>query len=224
MDTTIVSLTGGVDGKLYARRQVDDYAFRGVEFETLGFLSFTVETYERRIGNDNENSNVMRDDDDEDRRVRSHDQFYLSGHPKNGTHLRVARLDDHNVLPNIVGPWLPRRDGEDNSRGFYYASMLALLKPWRDLRYLKNEEQTWEHAFTFFMANAGQRDRDVVSGCQYYYENKNAVACERLEDEVNGDFEEIGNGGGDMEGDGVVQDWDESVPGPMVLFFFVFLE
>ena len=39
-------LFGDVEGKLHVQRQVEDYAYRGVEFEMMGFLSFIVETYE----------------------------------------------------------------------------------------------------------------------------------------------------------------------------------
>ena len=60
--------------------------------------------------------------------------------------------------------------------------MLALLKPWRDLRALKEEDDEWEIAYDRFMRNAKQRDKDVVAGCQYYYESKD-VAVNRLFDE-----------------------------------------
>ena len=63
----------------------------------------------------------------------------------------MCRSENHNFLPNIVGPWLPQRDGEDSTRPYYYASMLALLKPWRELEDLKRDDENWEFAFNTFM-------------------------------------------------------------------------
>ena len=42
-----MTLIGGSEGKLHVNRQIEDYALRGMEFEAMGFLTFTVETYER---------------------------------------------------------------------------------------------------------------------------------------------------------------------------------
>ena len=39
-----MTLVGNADGRLHVCRQVEDYALRGIEFEAMGFLSFTVET------------------------------------------------------------------------------------------------------------------------------------------------------------------------------------
>lgn len=178
-------LAGDGEGRLYARRQVDDYAFRGAEFENLGFLNFMVDTYERRIKGETEKLNIDYDDEDGSGRVRWEDRHYLTGHPKSGTHLRVPRMENHNVLPNIVGPWLPRRDGEDCMKEYYYASMLAFLKPWRNLRHLKHDQEPWEEAFNAFLCGASQRDKDVVSGCQYYYESKNVVSHRNVEDKAS---------------------------------------
>jgi hypothetical protein len=93
------------------------------------------------------------------------------------------RSKDHHFLPNIVGSWFPRRDGEESMKPYYYGSMLALLKPWRRLEELKDENEIWETAFSHFFENASRRDRDVISGCQYYYESKNIAVEEKGEKE-----------------------------------------
>ena len=172
INNEVISLCGNSEGKLLVQRQVQDYAFRGREFEDMGFLSFTVETYERRI-QDKKNDEI---DGEFQYSTTNQDSRYLSGHSKTTSHYRVSRPQNHNVLPNIVGPWLPRRDGEPNSKPYYYASMLSILKPWRELRDLKKEDETWEKEFNGYMNVAGQRERDVIAGCQYYYESKNIVA------------------------------------------------
>ena len=71
--------------------------------------------------------------------------------------------------------------------------MLALLKPWRDLRQLKIESESWEFAFTTFLGSASQRAKDVIAGSQYFYESRN-VAANRTNDEERdlNDIEEHG--------------------------------
>ena len=175
-----MSVTGDAEGKLHVRRQVQDYALRGIEFETMGFLNFTVETYEHSMKGGL--GPVEEREENETRSQRHGGYRYLPAHPKSTTHLRYCRAENHNTLPNIVGPWFPHRDGDERTKPFYYASMLALLKPWRDLRALKEDDDEWEIAYDRFMRNAKQRDKDVVAGCQYYYESKD-VAVNRLFDE-----------------------------------------
>lgn len=177
----MITLVGNINGRLHVQRQVEDYTLRPTQFEAMGFLTFTVETYERRIvGADMnmEGEGCCR---------------YLLGHPKKNSHYRVCRLEGHNSLPNIVGTWPPRRDGEENTKSYYYAAMLALLKPWRDLRRLKADFSSWKLAFDTFMETANQRDRDVVAGCQYYYDSRTVIRNE--DDEVQPNFD------GDLHGE-----------------------
>jgi hypothetical protein len=178
----VISLFGNADGRLHIQRQVEDYALRGYEFEDMGFLTFTVETYERRIQEKNNDDKT----NDYERWTTNHEGRYLSMHSKATSHYRISRAENHNALPNIVGPWLPRRDGDASTKMYYYAAMLSFLKPWRELRDLKTEGEAWEFAFDSYMKTAGQRDRDVIAGCQYYYESKNIVA-NRDDDEDGSD-------------------------------------
>ena len=201
-----MTLIGNTAGKLHVQRQVEDYALRGPEFDDMGFLSFTVETYERRIGIQNAHSDDTHDVEGSRPVPTNQSCRYLPNHPKNTTHSRVCRSENHNFLPNIVGPWLPRRDGDDSTRPYYYASMLALLKPWRELEDLKRDDENWEFAFNTFMETASRRDRDVVAGCQYYYDSRISTEVSdveedtRVNDESNvylEDDEERDNGEGD---------------------------
>jgi hypothetical protein len=76
--------------------------------------------------------------------------YYLPAHPKHNTHLCVQRSDHHNNVPNIIGPWFPKRDDIHHGNDFYYISVLALLKPWHDLKLLKSVMRTWEQEFINF--------------------------------------------------------------------------
>jgi len=60
----------------------------------------------------------------------------------------TLRSHGHCNLPNFVGRWFPRSDDEE-TRGFYCVSMLALPKPWRNLG--KNLGQTWETVSDHFL-------------------------------------------------------------------------
>ena len=73
----VVTLVGNLNGRLHVQRQVEDYALRGAEFEAImGFLTFTMETYERRLVGGN--MNVEERDTSSNR--------YMFGHPKHGSH------------------------------------------------------------------------------------------------------------------------------------------
>ena len=53
----------------------------------------------------------------------------------------------------------------------YCAALLALLKPWRDLRSdLKNENETWSEAYQSFLETAPEHNHRVISGIQYFHE------------------------------------------------------
>jgi hypothetical protein len=57
-------------------------------------------------------------------------------------------------MPHISGPWFPRAN-EGNADALYCASMLALLKPWRDLGVnLKASDESFAVAFDHFLASA----------------------------------------------------------------------
>lgn len=180
-----MTLIGNTAGKLHVQRQVEDYAFRGSEFEDMGFLSFTVETYERRIVTQNANVDDTHQVEENHHVSTNETCRYLTDHPKKTTHTRARRSENHNFLPNIVGTWLPRRNGEENTRPYYFASMLALLKPWREIEDLKADGETWQSTFDIFMETASRRDRDVVAGCQYFYDSRNSRVVRDVEEDTS---------------------------------------
>lgn len=58
---------------------------------------------------------------------------------------------------------------------FYFASVLALLRPWRHLQDLKSEEKTWREEGESFLEAATSKDRHIIAGLQYYYDTKTKV-------------------------------------------------
>jgi hypothetical protein len=180
-------------GHLYTVSQVQDYVLRGTAFDDMNFLDFVVETYEIHKGKTNEE---LVDDDDSGHfssrgRKRNLRGDYQLHHPKYETHERILRTDNHNYLPNIVGQWFPRRDIEEDEE-FYFASVLALLRPWRDFEDLKEERRTWKEEGLMFLESATTVHRNVIAGMQYYYDSKSA-AQDRNEDGKDCDGTDTGD-------------------------------
>ena len=83
---------------------------------------------------------------------------------------RVLRRPDHHALLNFIGSKFPSEDDADD-RDMYCASMLMLLKPWRDLASdLKGTDETWEAAFNEFRRAASTEELNILSSIQYFHE------------------------------------------------------
>lgn len=165
---------------MYAKSQVADYSMRGEELSDMNVFNFFMNTYEENYKpsqRQEPQSQPVSNSDDEDvnqtpqRRPRGRPKNqrveYQSQHPRSKQKIRVVRTRNHNNLPNIVGRWFPRRD-DPAIYPFYCASMLLLLKPWRNLNTdLKGADESWEEAFERFSANADARTRLILSSIQY---------------------------------------------------------
>ena len=180
-DHETVTLDVNSSGGVFAKSQLTDYSYRGEELADFNFLDFFVDTYEIEIPKDERSkpAHVSATDGDEHRgpgRPRNTRIKYLSLHPKAKTAQRILRSYGHRNLPNFVGRWFPRSDDEE-TREFYCASMLALLKPWRDLgKDLKHPGQMWKTAFDHFLGETSWKEKRVISGLQYFHECASAAA------------------------------------------------
>src|ERR1700733_2610171 len=70
---------------------------------------------------------------------------FLQNHPLYETH-QVSISKPKNLVPNFAGGSLPRCDRGD--REYYCATMLTLFRPWRHGKNLKEDDQSWDEAFT----------------------------------------------------------------------------
>ncbi|KAG9092535.1 hypothetical protein FRC06_011888, partial [Ceratobasidium sp. 370] len=180
-------------GALVFRSQLTDYKYHGHEFAHMSFVSFVADTWEDDYhpSGDVCNGTSSSTTRGAPRHARSQ---YLDGHPKSASRQRVLHAAGHNVLPNVVGPYLPQNDDPD-TYPFYCASMLALLKPWRNIRELLPPGGSWANAFSTFLSSATKRERDFISGVQYYYQCKDAVTANVSTDLFDGSVDErLGNG------------------------------
>jgi hypothetical protein len=121
------------EGKIFPKCQATDYQLRGDLLEDYNVLDFFMDTYEKETQS-RDNKFLSGEDNDLPRmgRLPSTRSPYRRPHPKAKVCHRVVRNENHNNLPNFMGPWLPRHD-EPAIYPLYYASMLMLLKPWRTL-------------------------------------------------------------------------------------------
>lgn len=176
----------------------------------MSVMDFLVGTYEDdirdRVRYRGDVDGIPEVDDDErdeshpQRRARHTRSRYRSGHPNAETKHRVKRGATHRNLPNFVGRWFPS-SSDPSTHAYYCASMLMLLKPWRDVRTdLKNAEESWSSAFERFVGSSPMHVRRAISGIQYYHSCKDAATEARNDDELpEDDFmgaaRRYGNGG-----------------------------
>jgi hypothetical protein len=184
-----------------AKCQVTDYCLRGTELSSLNVLNYFVDTYETSIPH-----NVTVPATPSSRGRPPHARVpYLPGHPKHGSRQRVIRPSGHRNLPNFIGRYFPRRDDPD-VHDLYCASVLMLLKPWRDLsRDLKEPSESWAVAFQHFHDSAPQTIKDIICNIQYFYECANSA---KQDSKVKSDSEEgPAPGTGDEEGEIRADTW-----------------
>ena len=168
---------------MFAKSQLTDYSCRGEELAEVNFFDFFVNTYETEIplGERDKSHRSPARDGDQHRgpgRPRHTRIRYLPTHPKADSVQRILRPLGHRNLPNFIGRWFPRSDDEER-QAFYSASMLALLKPWRNLENdLKRPGHTWEVAFDDFLKDASWKEKRVISGLQYFHECASAAAAD----------------------------------------------
>ncbi|EMD31208.1 hypothetical protein CERSUDRAFT_78293 [Gelatoporia subvermispora B] len=181
-----VSLDTDNAGRIYPKCQLTDYALRGEQLGDMNVYSFFMDTYEEDLRSKQKES-VSVDDEaltDMSRkpgRRRNERVPYLSQHPCSQTKQRVMRTKGHNNLPNFVGSQFLRND-DPGTYSLYCASMLVLLKPWRNLETdLKAVDESWSTAFETFLAGAPKRIRDIPPGIQYFHECR--VAAEQSPEE-----------------------------------------
>ncbi|KAF5328907.1 hypothetical protein D9611_014251 [Ephemerocybe angulata] len=128
-DTVTVSRS---HGRILSKSNVDDYVMRPAELDTVclyDWIQCSVRKYV--VGIKKPSLKLLK---------------YLEGHPLRDTHrvlYDVGRMQL--VVPNIIGPHLPRSDSDD--RNYYCCTMLTLFSPWRVATDLRSSAEDWESAF-----------------------------------------------------------------------------
>ncbi|THG95067.1 hypothetical protein EW026_g6512 [Hermanssonia centrifuga] len=173
-------------GQLSARSQVMDYICRGAELHEYNVHDFFTDTYESAllakpdcpssaqvpvVTGDESGSGSDADQDEGPHRRRAANKQ------------RVVRSAMHRNIVNYVGRYFPSAK-DPTTTPFYCASMLVLLKPWRDLTTdLKSARQTWQSAFEEFVAHADVRTTRIIAGIEYHHDCRTAAANDRRDEE-----------------------------------------
>ncbi|KAG2029673.1 hypothetical protein BDR03DRAFT_987611 [Suillus americanus] len=158
--------------------EVCEYVDRGHEFEQFSYLEHFINTYDIRSAADV--TSVHK---------KAGTNFhvpYLAGTSHVG-HIHVLHAEGHETMPHIPGPWFPSANDSD-SHPFYCALMLALLKPWRDIRMLKKKEDTFEIAFASFISGAPDVMRTIVTNIQYFHDCANQAKHEEEKTQLTHNF------------------------------------
>lgn len=119
-------------GKIFSRSSVDDYRLRPVELSSVCLFDW-IQCSQRVLVR----KGVA---------CRARHLQYAEGHPLRDTHrilydtTRMLR-----VVPNAIGPYLPRVDGED--REYYCCVMMTIFVPWVSGLDLKPSNKAWSEAF-----------------------------------------------------------------------------
>ncbi|EMD37981.1 hypothetical protein CERSUDRAFT_72611 [Gelatoporia subvermispora B] len=175
-----VSFDTDSTGRLYPKSQLTDYTLCGDRLEDLNVFWYFVDTYEEDLRKNQiegpSDSSELTDQHRRPGRHRNERIAYHPDHPCSKTKQRVMRSPGHNNLPNFIGSYFPRND-DPGIADFYCASMLVLLKPWRDLsRDLKAKNESWMDALGRFIECAPKKTRDIMSGIQYFHECRSAAS------------------------------------------------
>ncbi|THG93156.1 hypothetical protein EW026_g8002 [Hermanssonia centrifuga] len=216
----MITLEINTDGQLHMKSQVVDYQYRGPELSTYNVHDFFTDTYEttlsmrtppcpRASSSTHVDDELIDSEDDEADQHRAGRDYnvrakYQPPHPCAGSKQRVVRTPLHRNVVNYAGQFFPSRH-DPTTYPFYCASLLLLLKPWRNLcTDLKPPEQSWEAAFEYFEANASDRIQQTISGIQYFHDCRTAAQDRANDDLPLDDSEEprtgdIVVGGDDME-------------------------
>ncbi|EMD35470.1 hypothetical protein CERSUDRAFT_75059 [Gelatoporia subvermispora B] len=118
--------------------------------------------------------------------------YRLRGHALNDMNvalqksLLMARGDEGGQQTNVslisrdtLSRWFPWRD-DPNTYDYYCASMLVLLKPWRNIKTdLKGCEQTWASVFSAFEENCSDDVKFILAGIQYYHQCSVAATADQ---------------------------------------------
>ena len=98
---------------------------------------------------------------------------FLPNHPEYILHTLKMCLPLKRLVPVPIGPSIPRRDDEP-VRERYCRLMLIFFKPWRHAHDLRNENETWSHAFEIFMTTCSPEIEKFIENMQILHECKDS--------------------------------------------------
>lgn len=165
--------------------QLRDYQYRGDALEEMNFLDYMLNTYEGKKStyedNNEEEANEGEPRESNAKKGRPPNaRIPYQDEAKKGGSCRIMRTQGHETLPRFVGKWFSRNDCKYQQEiDTYHASMLMLLKPWRKLYNLKEENETFKTNFDKMLQTAGKRTLTVIENIQYFHECSDGAKARR---------------------------------------------
>ena len=109
-------------------------------------------------------SDDLEESDQLPKKVKIHGKYaFLENHPLHETH--QINISKSKLVPNFAGGSLPRCDRGD--REYYCTTMLTLFKPWRHGKNLKEDNQSWDEAFTDYKFTPRQTELMKLFNIRY---------------------------------------------------------
>ncbi|KAF8673089.1 helicase family, partial [Rhizoctonia solani] len=217
-----VLLVFNTNGQLRPRSQIDDYIYRAQEASHYNVLDYFVGTYETEKQSKKKTAyNLENEGDLIEPQIQEylpglprkvgrplHNRLeYLPGHPRGEHWVRVVRPQEHNTLPNMIGPYFPRRADADQSDR-HAAWCLTLLKPWRSLAELKSTEQSWTDALKEFTETSSERILNIIDNLDHYRSCEAAAEYNQTDLDV---IEEADIAGDEYDAVGSVTQMDQPI-------------
>jgi hypothetical protein len=154
--------------------QIKEYVDRGVALADMNVYDYYLETYHgamlKSAAEESEGGSDTGEDDEEPDVVRtagrpaSRRVPYLAQSKRKGC--RIFRGAKYEAVLQFIGTWFPCSNSGDS----YFASILMLLKPWRQLDDLTTGFSTFELAFQDMMTKGGHKYRRIVQNIAFFHE------------------------------------------------------
>ncbi|KAF5313723.1 hypothetical protein D9611_010075 [Ephemerocybe angulata] len=154
------------DGAPSASNQLLDYIYRpeSPPYSSMGLYRHVASTRKASLPRHTSTSRT---------RVSSTSKpFSSSNHPQFHTHaLGIRRV---NVVPVLLGPSIPRRNGSEAESEQWARDMCILFRPWRSPSDLKGNNESWSSALEAWLPNLDAQDRAVMENMSLVAEAKQA--------------------------------------------------
>ena len=165
-DVSVITVT---DRHVELKDQLRDYQYRGDELSGMNFYEFVMNTYEetvRDVDITNEGTHTTQSILGRPRKIRIP---YLAEANKPNK-CRMQRAPGHEMLPRFIGRWYPRNNDPNGDNELHGASMLLLLKSWRNLTDLNKDGQSFQQSLAEFVLSASEAQKDMIENIQYYHD------------------------------------------------------
>ena len=175
-DEESVTLTLG-HGSITAINQKQDYLLRPdtEPFNSMSLYQFVGLTEKVTSSNDNSRLRdpaIISDSSRPRGRPRADRGTFLPTHPDFTTHLVRHRVIW--VIPVLLGPRIPRHDGNDEERELWSRIILTLFVPWRSPADLKHAAESWHSAYLRNYDQIPSQHRDIIRNMNVLNECRDA--------------------------------------------------